>query len=466
MVSLFAILFSVSGFAVLAWLISQRRQMVASFGGASPAVALIGFALVTALVPLALPGFGNMIEGAAAAGLLAWALMSSSGQSLISPPDPWLRASWLAVGALIIWCFAVDSLVGFGLYGGSRAMAYAAAAVLLLAIGLMSGRIALDTRALTYLGLFVLSVLTMPTYVAGASAWRPCVTGELEKCSIVGALYKSFYGSENTIAILASFTLIACLCSMRRRQLMLVGSFCLLILVATGSRTSFLGIGAACAWLAGGILLERRRRYARVPASLALAVSLASVGAATYLIWTANPSTLSNRGRIWIAAREYISDSAITGVGVSKWYFLRDVGDSPQHFFHSGYAAILFSGGFMALTAWAMWSAGLLRAAARDGRAFSAKAPVVLLLVYSLTEVTWNPISVDGLSWIFVAVMLTDSCVNAGQVAPLKTVVATERPPGRSPRRRISEVHHLNAQRGLRLTTSKGPARSGKSHDC
>lgn len=455
MVGLFAILLSASGFAVLAWLISQRRQMAASFGGASPAVALIGFALVTNLVPLAVPRFGNMIMGAAAISLLAWALMSSSGQSLISPPDPWLRASWLAVGVLLIWCFAVDSLVGFGLYGGSRAMAYAAAAVLFLAIGLMSGRVALDTRALTYVGLFVLSVLTMPTYIAGASVWRPCVIGELEKCSIAGALYKSFYGSENLIAILASFTFVACLCSMRRRQLVLVGSFCLLIIVATGSRTSLLGIGAACAWLGGGILLERRRRYARVPASLALAMSLASVGAAIYLIWTARPSTLSNRGRIWIAVREYISDSAITGVGVSKWYFLRDVGDSPQHYFHSSYVAILFSGGFVALTAWAIWSMALLRAAVRDGRAFSAKAPVVLLLIYSLTEVMWNPISVDGLSWIFVAVMLTGSSVNARQVAPLEIAVATERSPGESKQRRISKVHHFNAQRGRRLTTSK-----------
>jgi hypothetical protein len=445
LLSLVSLALTLGGASVAFWLVLQRRKVVSAFGGTGSAAAIIGFALVTNLAAIVAPERGSLIMGVSAFLLLAWMAVSSSPRSLLGPSDSWLRVSWLASGLLILWCFAVDSLVGHGVYG-SRFMAYAAAAVLFAAVGLMSGRIRVGASALMYTGLCLLSALTIPTYWAPDS-WRRCTAGDLEKCSIAGALFKSFYDSENYIAILASFAFVACLGATRGAVRLAIGSFCLLVIISTGSRSSFLGIGAAGLWQLGALVLERRRRRFHVPIGICLSVAVTAVGLATYLMWSASPGTLSNRGRIWMSARDYLSEMAITGVGVSKWYFLREIGDSPQHFFHSGYVAVLFSGGFIALGAWTLWATALLRGAVHDGRAFSAKGPLVLLLVYSLTEVVWNPISVDGLSWIFVALMLTQSAElgqspdRPGKDGPILsgTTGALERPkvPGGTNRQRL-----------------------------
>jgi O-antigen ligase len=90
--------------------------------------------------------------------------------------------------------------------------------------------------------------------------------------------------------------------------------------------------------------------------------------------------------------------------------FYQGIGQSPQHYFHSSYALVLFGGGLVGLALLTCWSYLVLRGVAGDGRAVTAVAPTVLLLVYGLTEVVWNPVAFDGLSWMFVAVLCTGSC--------------------------------------------------------
>ncbi|MFF3865525.1 O-antigen ligase family protein [Micromonospora sp. NPDC001898] len=432
MVTLFGVLLTVGGLAVAGWLLATRGKIVASFGDARTAVALVAFAVGANAAPVLAGEHSSALIGVLVAGLLAWVLWSGrhdlrsrggvnlrsrGGLSLRGPDDRWLRVAWVAAAALLVWCVAVDALTGAGLYG-SRLVAYAAAGLLLLAGALLAGRAALTTRATAHLGLAVLAVLTIPTALTGSAAWRSCTAGKLEKCSAAGALFKSFFDSENYIALIASFTLVAAVCALRRAELAATTVFCLLIIVATGSRTSYLALAAAGAWLLGSFLLERRRRYVRIHLAGCVALVLASVGVATYLMWTASRTTLSNRGNIWIVAREHLADATATGIGVSKWYRLQDAGDAPTHFFHSGYVLVVFAGGFVALAVWALWATALLHGRVDDGRAFTAKAPVVLLLVYSLTEVVWNPLSVDGLSWILLALMLTRSWVTPAHRPP------------------------------------------------
>ncbi|MGW0435470.1 O-antigen ligase family protein [Micromonospora sp. NPDC003197] len=406
MVSLFGFLLTAAGVAIAVWLIATRRKVVAAFGDSSTTVALIGFAVLTNAAPVLAGDHSSALIGLLVLCLLAWVVFSGRA-SLRGPSDGWLRFSWLMAAVLLVWCFSVDGIVGSGLYG-SRIVAYAAAMLLLLTVGLMSGSTPLNVRAMAYLGLAILSIMTIPT-VLSDSAWRACTAGKLEKCSLAGGLFKSFYDSENYIAMLATFTLVAALCVMRRAELLAVGAFCLLIVVATGSRTSYLAIAAVAVWLLGSFLLERRRQYVRMHLAICGTMVLTVLALAIYLTWSASRTTLSNRGNIWITAREYIAEMKATGVGVSKWYHLRDIGEAPTHFFHSGYVLAIFAGGLIALSIWGLWATALLRGAALDGRAFSAKAPLVLLIVYSFTEVAWNPLSVDGLSWIFVALMLTRS---------------------------------------------------------
>ncbi|MEU4773122.1 O-antigen ligase family protein [Micromonospora sp. NPDC023644] len=418
-----------SGVAVAVWLVRARRQVTASFGGGATAVALIGFAVLTNAAPVLAGDRSSALIGLLVLCLLAW-LVVSGRRSLRGPTDVWRRISLLMAGALLAWCFAVDALSGAGLYG-SRLAAYGASALLLLAVALLSHGTALTSRAMAWTGLAVLSVMTIPTVFSGQS-WRACTAGKLEKCSMAGALFKSFYESENYVAMLASFTLVASLCAMRRLAAVASTSFCLLIIVATGSRTSYLALAAAGLWLLGSLVLERWRKFPRISFPLCVALVVAALGLATYLTWTASKTTLSNRGNIWMAAREYIACTEATGVGVSKWYYLRDVGEAPTHFFHSGYVLVIFAGGLVGLTLWGLWAATLLHGAVTDGRAFSAKAPVALLVVYSFTEVVWNPLSVDGLSWIFVLLVLTASASATADPVPARGPVdAADRPGGR-----------------------------------
>lgn len=407
MTVLFGFLLTASGVAVAGWLLSARRRVAAAFGDGRTAPALIGFVVLANAAPALAGEHSSALIGLLVLGLLAWVLHGGA-RGLRGPADRWLRVSWWAVAALLLWCLAVDAVVGSGLYG-SRLVSYAAAGLFLLTGLLLAARTAVSTRALAYAGLAVLSLLAIPTLFAGQGAWRTCTGGQLEKCSVAGALFKSFYESENYVAMIATFTLVAALCAMRRAELAATAACCLLIIVATGSRTSYLALAAGGAWLAGSWLIERWRRVERIPLAFCAALVVAFATAATYLMWSADRTTLSNRGNIWVHAREYLAGMTATGVGVSKWYHLRDIGQAPTHFFHSGYVLAIFSGGLIALAIWAIWATALLRGRIDDGRALTAKAPVVLLLLYSFTEVVWNPLSLDGLSWIFLLLMVIRS---------------------------------------------------------
>lgn len=436
MTTLFGVLLSGGGVAVAVWLIRARRAVTASFGSSGTALALIGFAVLANAAPVLAGDRSSAIIGVLVFGLLIW-LIVSRRWGLRGPSEIWPRISLVMAGVLLVWCFSVDAVAGSGVYG-LRLPAYAAAGLLLLAVWLMSAGTTVSLGAMAYTGLAVLSLLTIPTAFYG-QAWRACTAGKLEKCSLAGALFKSFYNSENYAAMIASFTLVAAVCAMRRAELLAVASFCLVVIVATGSRTSYLAIAAVGIWVLGALLLERRP-YPQINFGLCVALVVGAVGTATYLTWSASRTTLSNRGNIWTHVRDYIVGAEGTGVGVSKWYYLRDIGEAPPHFFHSGYVLAIFSGGLIALTLWGLWLATLLRRTVVDGRAFSAKAPMVLFVLYSFTEVVWNPLSVDGLTWIFIMLVLTTSA--SAPTDPARgTVEAVDRPGPLAVLRRLTGQH-------------------------
>ncbi|QOC93249.1 O-antigen ligase family protein [Micromonospora craniellae] len=416
MTTLFGVLLSAAGLAVAGWLVYARQAVAASFGGASTAVALIGFAALANAAPVLAGDHSSALIGVLVFALVVWLLVVHRGR-LAGPPEIWRRICLGLAGAVLVWCVGVDVLTGDGVYG-SRLPAYAAAGLLLVAVWLLAAGAPVSLGAMAYTGLAVLSLLTIPTAVYG-QAWRACTDGQLEKCSLAGGLFKSFYDSENYIALITSFTLVAAVCALRRAERWAVVTFCLLVIVATGSRTSYLALAAVGVWVLGAWMMEWRRPYQRIHFVLCVPLVVGAVAVATYLAWSASKTTLSNRGNIWIHAREYIAGSEGTGVGVSKWYYLRDIGEAPHHFFHSGYVLAIFSGGFVALTLWGLLLATLLRAPVVDGRAFSAKAPVALFVIYSFTEVVWNPLSVDGLTWIFVLMVLTGSALGSTGPVPV-----------------------------------------------
>jgi hypothetical protein len=393
-------LLTLSGLVVLAVLVSVRADIVRNLGGAGNAAVLLGTTVAANVASLLLVGHSSPVLGACSLVLVGYGVVLARRDTVPGGPDRARRLAWAITGALIVWSGSVDLAVGAGILGG-RLPAYAGGLLTWLAVGLMASACRVSVRAVGYVGLVLLAAMTIPT-VWLASWWTECHVGDLDKCSFVGALFRGAAESENYVAILASVTAIAALIDFRGHGRTAVLAFCFLVIACTGSRTGLLTIAVMCAYCLVARWWDRRSPQERMPVAAAATISSTAVLFAMYQIYTADSSTLSRRGSIWIAVREATDGWLLTGVGLSKWGALQDVGESPQHFFHSTYALFLFSGGIVAVVLFWVWSFAMLRVKAPNGRARSNAALVVLILAYSQTEVIWNPYAVDGLTWIYV----------------------------------------------------------------
>jgi hypothetical protein len=393
-------LLSLSGLVVLLFLIRVRTDIGRNFGGTSNAAVVISTALAANVASLLLVGHSSPVLGACALVLLGYGVMLARRETVLGGLDSARRFAWVITGVLIVWCGSVDLASGDGIMGG-RLPAYAGGAMIWVAVGLMAGTYRVTVRAVCYVGLMLLSAMTIPT-VWLPSWWTTCHVGDFDKCSFVGALFRGAAESENYVAILASVTAVAAQVSFRGRTRIGVMAFCVLIIACTGSRTGLMAIAVMWAYCLIAERWDNHRPQQRISVLAAAAISSTATLFAMYEIYTAEPGTLSRRGFIWIAVRDAIDGWALTGIGVSKWAALQDIGASPQHFFHSSYAQFLFAGGAIAVLLFWLWSYSMLRARALDDRPRSGAALVVLVLLYSQTEVIWNPLAVDGLTWIYI----------------------------------------------------------------
>jgi hypothetical protein len=393
-------LLSLGGLAVLVFLIRVRADIGRNLGGTSNAAVVVGTAVAANVASLLLVGHSSPVLGACALVLLGYGVLLARRETVPGGPDPARRFAWVISGVLIVWCGLVDLAIGPGIVGG-RWAAYAGGALTWLAVGLIAGTYAVTIRGVCYVGLILLSAMTIPTAWL-ADWWTTCHAGDVDKCSFVGALFRGPAQSENYVAILASVTAAAAHVSFRGRTRAGVMALCVLIVACTGSRTGLLTIAVMWTYCLIAQRWDQRQPQRRLSVLAGATISSIAVIFAMYQIYTADQRTLSRRGSIWIAVREAIDGRALTGIGVSKWAALQDIGESPQHFFHSSYALFLFAGGAIAVVLFWLWSYSMLRARALDDRPRSGAALVVLVLAYSQTEVIWNPLAVDGLTWIYV----------------------------------------------------------------
>lgn len=397
---LFGAAISLVGAAVLILLVARRRAVVASFGGGSPFVTVMVLALGSSATLVLPEGLRSPALVLVAACFFIAACLTCQLSDMPGGPHRHQRRAWWAYGALLTWCFFVDVFVGDGIYNTNRWFTYAAAFVVWSAIGMLASQSSLTAPSLAYTASIVLCVMTVTAAISDSS-WTSCSSGRFNKCSPAGALYKSFAISENYIAIIASCAFVAALVSLRGALRVLVVAQGLIVVVASGSRTGMVALGIAVVVATAARLAERRRLdTARAPITLySMAVGLV-VGVGTYLVLHAQPGGLSRRGGIWVAVRRHVEDHPVSGVGVSKWTYYQDFGESPHHFFHSGFALALFAGGFVGVALFGAWLIFTLGSANRPGVFATVVSVTGLLSVYSITEVIWNPLAIDGLTWI------------------------------------------------------------------
>ncbi len=399
-------------------LVRQHAAIRRSLGSGWCCLATIVVTLGANASIAAFPDTSSFPLGITAVLFLGFACCASCSDDVLGGPDKWQRVAWFVYGAMLAWCFVVDVSVGSGVFA-DRWITYGAAFAIWIGVGLIAGGSMLSPVSFAYSSSVLLALMTLPA-VAIDSFWTSC-SQRFDKCSPAGELFRSFASSENYIAIVAAFTFVACLTALRGTLRVLALMNAAIVIVATGSRTGMVALATAVAVIALlNVCRYRLKPLVQISSPVSIAGSAMAGGLAAYLIFTADPETLSKRGTIWLAVRTHIDGNLIGGVGVSKWSYLQGVGESPQHFFHSGYALVIFSGGIVAMILLCVWFSLLLRRA-RGAEVVIVIVPlVVLLMVYSLTEVIWNPLAVDGLTWLSVLL----SCIrgNTASVQPAKVV--------------------------------------------
>ena len=249
----------------------------------------------------------------------------------------------------------------------------------------------------------VLSVLVLAPL--GGDAWRAC---DQFKCGPFGAIYTGPFASENGLAIIVAVGILSLMGSWRGRSSWFVLLPFLLTIFATESRTSQLALGAALS-LWGWLLLRRGSKA--VGRKSPLAVWTVAIGGlfatGLFLVYTSSPSAFSNRGNIWLRGTGALGDNWVLGLGLERWTYLQNIGYMPGLFPHSQYLLVLFSGGALGifvlfiLFAAPMHSSFTVR---REQRYLVSY--VIFLCVLGLTEVFWNPIAIDGQTFIVIPLIV------------------------------------------------------------
>lgn len=266
-----------------------------------------------------------------------------------------------------------------------------------IAVGLFFavGQISLSTLSLAF-GVALSATAILTPFVGGAA--RAC---DIFKCGPFGYIFTGPFDSENFLAKLASFALLIAIFAPRSRHTLVVGLLAAVLLLPTASRTSLFALAAA---LVFGWLMRNRTAATHRAAMWLLAVA-AAIGS-WILVSTASAQDFSNRGWIWAQTLRAIGEEVWLGRGVDRWNQLQQIGALPQHFPHNQYLLLLFSGGVVCAAVFmimmgalgAGWESGPREAAARDGLFF-------LFSVVGLTEVMWNPSTVDGTAFSVAALL-------------------------------------------------------------
>lgn len=273
----------------------------------------------------------------------------------------------------------------------------------------------LSRQAFAAAGIFVLSLMCIVAPLA-VSPWRPC---DQFKCGIFDGMMRGPFSSENYLAYQAMFAGLLAVVTLRGFARVSAVVLTLLVLLATESRTSQLAFVFGVAIYLVVRALRPKVATPHLSPGLAAARTLFPIAfpaLAVWLIITADPTTFSNRGNVWIKGFRALQEDPVFGLGLERWNIYQAAGLVPDHYPHNEYLIILFSGGFVGLSIFVGWIAVLLRF--RNGNLTQWAATLALVsstLIIGLTEVTWNPLALDGLFWTALAICAVPVMVHRPQ---------------------------------------------------
>lgn len=249
------------------------------------------------------------------------------------------------------------------------------------------------------LGAAVASLLAPVTY----SVSRPC---DDFKCGVFGYIYLGPFPSENYFAKVAAIAFIVALFSTATALRWFTLALCLIVLVAATSRTAILAIVVS---VGIALVVGRARRPLRAVA--VWLVSISTVAISAYVVLTASPTDFSNRGWIWTRTVKAIDDDYWLGLGVDRWYTYQNIGLLPDRFPHNQYLLIVFCGGIVCALLYFWVVTALGQQMVDSGDAVTMGVGVFTYISFSgLTEVMWNPSTVDGTSFTMAVLVALSAC--------------------------------------------------------
>lgn len=227
----------------------------------------------------------------------------------------------------------------------------------------------------------------------------PCMG---DKCGILGFNFRGIFHHENAFAMFLALAMPFVYIGFASWEGPVLAAYLLGLILVSGSRSA-----SAAAILTFVVLIVVRpniRRPAWAPVRTAF---LYLVLTAAFVIGLAapfainDPTFLSDRGHIWMVARDQLNDPAtlLYGTGMLGWEHVRDAGIihiSAGYSAHNQWLHVLFTTGLIGLLLFVGALALLIRHA---GRTYGLVVGCVLLPVF-LLAVTERPWPVDSADWV------------------------------------------------------------------
>lgn len=339
------------------------------------------------------------------------AFLAASGSvsiaALIANRGRWrerISATLLLPAVLPGWLFISNAIHNPSL-GGVETLARLAPVVFWIALGflLSTGRPRIEVVASTVsIALGVASILS-----AVGSPWRAC---DQFKCGVFDGIFTGPFASENYLAKVAAAAAILCIFGLRGWARVMTLALSSLVLLASTSRTA---IVATLAAILIGLVAQRMSAAGR--RFMATLICLAYAITNYVIVSTAAPDAYSNRGHIWRKALEAVGPETAFGVGIARWAQLQAIGVvPPRNFPHNELVLLIFAGGFVAA---ALYLVVLLRLAWAAAPQRTSGGVTIALLCFAalngLTEVVWNPSTIDGNTFVIAALVCAASSAHA-----------------------------------------------------